>query len=279
MRDDFDARDGDVAAARDLLARGMTRNQLRRSHAAGTLIRVRHGVYAVGRAHPLIVLAAAHGGAVACLSALALWGVWVLGAHDLHVWVGAKGRRHPHDGCRCVDHHDDGVARFGVVSVAQALVQAASCAGRECFFAAYESAWRRGLLSPADRVLIRAQLPARLQRLVDIARADADSGLESLLRLRLAELGIALQCQVWIDTVGRVDFVLDGTIILEVDGRLNHDGVSLRHKDLVRDAYAAAAGYETLRFDYALVVHDWTVVEAAIVARLRAQRAQLQGAL
>lgn len=104
----------------------------------------------------------------------------------------------------------------------------------------------------------------------DLARPEADSGLESLLRLRLADLGIALECQVLVPTVGRVDFLLASRIILEVDGRLNHDGVSLRHKDLVRDAHAAIAGFEALRFDYALVVHSWPVVEAAILARLAA---------
>ena len=43
----------------------------------------------------------------------------------------------------------------------------------------------------------------------------------------------------------------------------------MRHKDLVRDAAAAAQGYETLRFDYALVMHEWHTVEKAIVTRLR----------
>ena len=42
--------------------------------------------------------------------------------------------------------------------------------------------------------------------------------------------------------------------------------MSLRHKDLVRDA-SLPPGYETLRFDSALVLHDWPTVEAAIVAQ------------
>lgn len=236
----------------------------------GIIHRVRHGVYALGSASAVVVTAAAHGGALACVSALRWWGVWVLDDGPPHVWLGAKGRAHAHDGCRCTDHHGAGTARFGVVPVVEALVQAARCGGREVFFAAYESAWRQGLIDAADRVAIRSQLPTRLRRLVDIARPDADSGLESLLRLRLADLGILLACQVLISGVGRVDFVLAGRIILEVDGRQNHDGPSLRHKDLVRDAHAAAAGYETLRFDYSLIVHDWPVVRAAILARLAA---------
>jgi very-short-patch-repair endonuclease len=167
-----------------------------------------------------------------------------------------------------VAHRDDGVAAFGVVPVVHALIQSARCLGPEGFFAAFESAWNLGLLSRSDRALIRQGLPARFRWLVDIARPDAESGIESLLRLRLLRLGIALDCQVLISGVGRVDFLLADRIILEVDGRLNHDGPSRRHHDLVRDAEAAAAGYETLRFDYALVVHDWPRVQRAILAVL-----------
>lgn len=66
-----------------------------------------------------------------------------------------------------------------------------------------------------------------------------------------------------------MDFVLDGVLILETDGRENHDGASFRHRDLVRDAKTAALGYDTLRFDYAMVMYDWPTVEAAIIARRR----------
>lgn len=263
---------GGVARARDLVRPGVTYRDLDRAVAAGVVRRVRHGVYALERALSVVVQAAAHGGAVACLSALRVWGVWVHADPVVHVWLGSKGRAHRHDGCRCIDHHGGGPTRFGIVSVSEALVQAARCASAETLFAAYESAWRLGLIDAADRAWIRATVPAAVRRLLRIARGDSDSGLESILRLRLAHRGIRLQCQVFIRDVGRVDFVLAGRIILEVDGRLNHDGPSLRHKDLVRDAAAAAQGYETLRFDYALIMHNWPLVEEAILARLAHSR-------
>ncbi len=103
---------------------------------------------------------------------------------------------------------------------------------------------------------------------MDLARSDAASGLESVLRLRLHLIGLALASQVAIDGVGRVDFVVGGRLILEVDGEGDHAGSDRRHVDLVRDAAASALGYETLRFDYALVVHDWPTVVAAIRAAL-----------
>ncbi|MGO2932668.1 DUF559 domain-containing protein [Microbacterium sp.] len=68
-----------------------------------------------------------------------------------------------------------------------------------------------------------------------------------------------------------MDFVIGGRVILEADGKLNHRG-DRRHKDLMRDAAASALGYETLRFDYAMIIHDWERVVAAILpALVRAQ--------
>lgn len=266
---------GGCVRSRWLTSRGVTRLQLARAVDRGTLVRVRPGVYAVPDAEPEVVAAAAHGGEVCCVSALRRRGVWVLEPDErLHVRVGRAGRVHPHAGCRCVTHHDGDGAAFGTVSLVHALVQTASCRGAETFFVAFESAWRLGLLTRADRVEIRGNLPARFRYLVDLARPDADSGLESLLRLRLSRLGVTLESQVLIPGVGRVDFLAAGLLILEVDGRLNHDGRTLRHKDLVRDAEAAARGFETLRFDYALVVFDWARVERAILARLSALRSR-----
>lgn len=258
---------------------GASRHDLRRAVAAGAIVRVRDGVYALPEADGLAILAAAHGGELACASALRRRGVWVLDdVGHVHVWVGSRGRRFRHDGCRCVTHHDDGTAGFGAVGVVQALVQMAACLGNEAFFAAFESAWRLGLLGETDRAEVRAGLRAGQRWLVDIACAVADSGLESLLRLRLLQGGVGLECQVWIDTVGRVDFLIDGVLILEADGRTGHSREAERHKDLLRDARAAALGYEILRFDYALIVHDWPTVERAILRRLEDVRRNLRRA-
>lgn len=73
--------------------------------------------------------------------------------------------------------------------------------------------------------------------------------------------------------VGRVDFVIEDRIILEADGKVNHASSTQRHRDLSRDAVASRLGYETLRFDYALIIHEWDTVIAAITAALARARA------
>ncbi|QAY74327.1 DUF559 domain-containing protein [Agromyces protaetiae] len=259
---------GGVATARELDAYGVGRRDLRRALDAGTVIRLRIGVYAVPETPRSVAEAIRHGGVVGCIDVAELHGLWMLRPDDgrAHVSMPPNGRSRPHEGCVCILHWSARPNASAQVSIEIALAQILGCLGAEKFFVCLESALRKRLLDRRALTRLRAAIPAPHRALVDDARWNADSGLESLLRFRLRALGIALRSQVEIPGVGRVDFVLGDRLILEVDGRENHDGPSNRHKDLVRDAAAAALGFRTLRFDYALVVHDWQLVESAILA-------------
>ena len=265
---------GGLARGTHLQQLGFSRRALSRLVQRGEIQRIRDGVFAVAGLSGEVRAATAHGGALTCASALQMLGVWVLHVTAVpHVWLGGDHHRHPHDGCVCVSHFYRGRPPLGCVDIETALRHFLRCAGDEAFFAAYESALRLGLLAKSAQLRLRAALPASARWLVDIARTDADSGLESLLRLRLHLLGLQLDCQVRIEGVGKVDFVIGGRLILEADGKENHDGETRRHKDLVRDAAASRLGFETLRFDYAQIVHDWPSVQAAVLAALRRQHA------
>lgn len=261
---------GGIARGTHLQRLGFDRRSLSRNVDAGEIERLRPGVFASGRVPDDVRTATMHGGATTCVSVLRAHGVWTLPAEDgVHVWLGPGRHGHSHPQCACVVHYYRGTPPLGAAALSVALVHVHRCAGDEAFFAAFESAWRLGKLSAAARARVRSALPQNARWLVDIARSDADSGLESLLRLRLHLLGIRLDCQVTIDGVGRVDFVIGGRLILEADGRSNHDEPSHRHRDLVRDSAASAQGYETLRFDYAQIVHDWATVQEALLAAVR----------
>lgn len=270
---------GPLARTADLRARGVTKHEIARATSTGEIVRVRQGLYGRGDASADGVHAALHGGAPACWRAARLLGLWTLPAGGtaaaLHVWMGHAGERRACDDPRCADrvvhHWDAGDVVLGdPPPVRNVLLQLALCAGEEAFFVALESALRHHRLRSDALIWLGERLPRHLRWLLGFARSDADSGLESLIRLRLHHLGITVRTQVSIDGVGEVDFLVGARLIIEADGRENHDdaGGSLRHKDLVRDARAAALGYETLRFSYALIVHDWPTVAAAIIAKV-----------
>ncbi|MCM3656784.1 type IV toxin-antitoxin system AbiEi family antitoxin domain-containing protein [Agromyces mediolanus] len=267
-------RSGGVARTSELAASGIDRSSLARAVADGEIVRLREGVYAVPDLPVPVQTAIRHGGALGCLSRVHAAGLWVLEPPEtVHVSMPRTGRRRRHEGCRCVTHWSRAPATEPRASLEEALLQLHGCRGSEEFFVALESAMRKRFLTKPRVAALRARLPAKHRWLVDFARWNADSGLESLLRLRLRSLGLELRSQVRVPGVGRVDFVLGDRVILEADGKANHvdapdspSSASKRHKDLVRDAAAAALGFETLRFDYALIVHDWPTVEAAILA-------------
>jgi len=259
---------GRMARTAELVQRGVTERELTRAVRAGEVLRPRQGVYALPGTDEDLLHAAAHGGSVGCAAAALHHGIWVLRTPPTaHVWMGRTGTPRGHrDGCRI--HWTAGHVAVGVLPpVRVALLQLAACADEETFFAALESALRQNRLAPAELRWLADRIPESRVPLLTIARSDADSGLESLVRLRLHRLGISVRTQVWIDGVGEVDFLIGDRLIVEADGKENHDG-DRRHKDLLRDAIAASRGYRTLRFDYDLIVDNWPVVETAILAAL-----------
>jgi very-short-patch-repair endonuclease len=259
---------GGVVRTRDLALAGVDGRSLRLAVLAGAVLRLREGVYASPDTTAAVRVSVTHGGALGCLSRLTAAGLWVLDDDTtVHVSMPRNGRARSHEGCSCVVHWSAAQQWGGMVSVVDALAQALGCRGEEAFFVSLESAMRTRAIDRVGVARLRGLIPSKYRWLVDFARWNADSGLESLLRLRLRRHGISLASQVAIPGVGWVDFVLGDRLILEVDGKPNHVGASMRHKDLVRDAVAAAHGFDTLRFDYAMVVHEWELVEAAILAR------------
>lgn len=266
---------GAIATYAELRGSGIPRRSLENRVRDGRLILVRRGVYATPEICGPLLECARHGGAAACTTAAAHLGLFVLESDPApHVWLKSHAHARAHRDCRCVPHWDDGSrsSAFSLPSVERVLRQILGCRGLEAFFVTLESALRLGLLQPAQLAWLRAATNDEARAAIAFARADADSGIESLLRWRLRERGLEIRSQVHIFAVGVVDFVIGERLIIEVDGRANHEGESLRHKDLVRDANAAAWGYVTLRFDYAMIVHDWETVELAILAHLDRRR-------
>ncbi|MDQ1215668.1 very-short-patch-repair endonuclease [Microbacterium arborescens] len=261
-----------VFTTRELRADGLSRREITAAVDSGRLSRIRIGMYASPGACTSARAIAAHGGSMACVTAARHHGLWTLDDDDEpHVWL-KTGQRAHHDGsCGCIEHwdRDARAAGSGPLPLRQVLRQILGCRGPEHFFVTLESALRQRRLTRDDLRWLRRHTNARGREAVRLARTDADSGLESLLRWRLRKHGLRVRTQVSVFGVGVVDALIGDRLIVELDGRANHHGSAKRHKDLTRDANAASWGYVTLRFDYALVIHDWELVESAILGALR----------
>jgi very-short-patch-repair endonuclease len=106
--------------------------------------------------------------------------------------------------------------------------------------------------------------PQRSRGLVLKARPGSDSGLESIVRQRLTLSGVSFRQQVFFAGIGRVDFVVDDSVVVEIDGWAFHTSVEAFEKDRRRDALLTERGLTVLRFSFRQVMEDWIFVERVI---------------
>ena len=91
--------------------------------------------------------------------------------------------------------------------------------------------------------------------------------LETLARTYFRQAGIRVETQVHIDGVGYVDLLLEGWLIVELDGRQHGEWKQVR-KDQRRNNASVVRGYTVLRYYYDDVVHHPARVLAEVQAVL-----------
>lgn len=232
----------------DLTGSGWTWRRIDEAVGAGVIRRARRDVYLPGEVDAQTFAACEIGGQLACVSELARRGVFVLDSGTLHVRVhaGASRLRGDH---RDVRVHWSGPYCGGAANVdlLDALTDAVQCQGPTEAIATVDSALNRGLLDQSDLAELSRRLPQRRRVLLRLVDAAAEAGSESIMRLVLRRLGFHVESQVDIPGVGRVDFLVDGWLIIECDSKEHHADWAQQRRDRRRDQAAAAQGYATYR--------------------------------
>jgi len=165
------------------------------------------------------------------------------------------------------------------VSMVDAVRQAVRCQTPRAAIATLDSVLHHRVLSPGQVAEAFRALPARFQPLLALVDGSAESGPETFMRLILRAMGVPFRTQVRIDGVGRVDFVVDGWLIIECDSREFHGGWEKQVADRRRDLAAARAGYITIRFLAADIFSRPDEVRAALLDILGALGSQAGRAL
>lgn len=264
-----------VFSRADLLASGLTSREITAAVRDRRLRRTRRDRYTRETLPKEIAQAAQIGGRLTCISLLKLLGVFVLEATSVHVQLsrnssrfrrGADGKYRVHWGCL-----SEG-SPMHVTFLEDAVRHSIRCQGARASIATLDSILHHELLTSEQVRRIFRELPVRFGVLLRLVDSSAESGPETYMRMILRALGLRFEAQVQIDGVGRVDFLVEGWLIVECDSKSFHEGWERQKDDRRRDLAAARRGYITVRPLAEDILYRFSVVQATIdevVAALR----------
>jgi very-short-patch-repair endonuclease len=252
---DFLTRQGGVTRLAHLKRAGFTRSQVGRAVDSGFLVKQRHGVYRLPEANPDFVRAYQLNAAITCLSAASHYRLWTLKAPD-RPHLAACHRRLP---AGLPPHRFSGDVSTllpPVLPLKDVLVHALQCLPELEALVMVECAYNR---SETDPDFLRRLLPGarngRARAVLDLMERGSDSLLETVARVLFRRHGFDVRTQVHIEGIGYVDFLINGCLIVEIDGVGFHLNKPQFKKDIRRNNVGAASGYRVLRYLYEDVLH------------------------
>lgn len=273
---DFVRREGGVVHRSILRNAGFSRSAIRAHLEAHSLIAVRRDWIAVPDSSDLRRTAVAHGARLTCASAAKDHGLWVRDLDRVHLGFDRGGHHRPTAAAAAargqpVLHWQLSlvpVPRHAVVDpLPNALAAVAKCLPFEEAVAVFDSALNLRRISEPQLEQMTRRCGPRFSEVVAAADGRADSGIESLPRVRLARIGISMRLQVMLNG-HRVDGLVGRRLVLQFDGDGYHSSRADRERDRREDAGLVLIGYTVLRYGYEAVCSDWPMVEAEIRAAI-----------
>lgn len=136
-----------------------------------------------------------------------------------------------------------------------------------------ESAVRQGVTTlPYLRERLPGNRNGAARKVLELVDGTADSAIEVVARLLFRSEGIYTETQVDLPGIGIVDFLLEGFLIVEIDGATHLEPRQVK-KDRRRNNAGTLRGYTVLRYGYAEVVYHpeqiieevWQVLRGRVV--------------
>ncbi len=257
---------------------GYTLARIRAEVGAGLLERVIRGWYCRPGAPRDVVKAMRLGGTLGCVSALKLHGAWCPPDTGPHVCFPshasgrrlARGRVSAPDGT--VTHWypkaEASGSAFVVAPMARCIEDMLVCQPAHVVVVLDSLLHRRLVQRTRLDALILAG-PHRMRFLTDHVDGSSESGIESIVRFRLATAGIRAAIQGVFNEQCRLDLEIDGWLVLEIDGRKTHAQEAAFTRDRVRTATIMRDGRVVLQFASATVVYDWDFVLTKVLDVMR----------
>ncbi|MEW1822294.1 DUF559 domain-containing protein [Arthrobacter sp. NPDC080031] len=254
-------------ARRPVLARlGITDGQLRKAVRRGVEQPAR-GVYALASAPVADVALVLNRQIRTCVSAAPFYGLWVIDqSGPLHV-------HHRRNQSACDVLHHGGLLlpahpHRPVAALADVLIHALRCLPWQDSLVMVECAVARGDMTVGFlRERLQGKRNGKAREVLRWVDRGAESMLETLARTYFRRAGIHVQPQFYLDGVGYMDLLLDGWLLVELDGRSHAEWRQVK-KDHRRNNSCVVQGYTVLRYYYSDVVHEPETMVAEVLAVL-----------
>ena len=260
---------GGTARYGDLMRAGHSRSRIQAAVRAGAVQLVRRGLAGVPDGEPEIRTALKVNGLITCISAAKELRLWTIKDPEcLHLWSDHGGLP------KSVATHRSALVGDrlpgGYVPVIDAVLHTLRCRPPLEALVLAESAVRRGAVGQAELVrhLPGPRNGAR-RAVVQRIGKDADSPLEVIARELFRAAGLRVETQVEIRGLGRVDLLIEGRLIVELDGMDFHWTRDAFRKDRRRNNEGVLSGLPTLRYVYEDVVFRPQAVLAQVMSVLR----------
>ena len=262
---------GGAARLSQLRDAGYSRRYVDGAVARGELERVGAGRVVLPTAQREVRIAAMAAARVTCVTGLALLGLPVLHAPKrVHVAT-SNSRSYRAWGLDLRLHRIVGPVDIPV-DVATMVRHASACLDDEALIVTLDGCVRRGFLTTAELAELDVVGRRRWRAVVDRCDPRSESAPETLARLALATLGVLVWPQADIPKVGRVDFLVEDRLVVEIDGRAHHAAPQEFATDRRRDRTLAERGFAVARFPASEVLRDAGAVARHCARRLDSAR-------
>lgn len=212
-----------------------------------------------------MLVALSMGGVLSCASAALAHGLELLERSPrLHVTVARNTAVTPPRGV--VVHRRDVPALDGVTTLARTAADCARCLPPLEALVVIDGILARGVEPHEVVAHLRGRGSGAPRQLVARGSALAGSSGETCARVALEDAGLSVVPQVVIPGVGRVDFVVEGRVVVEIDGFAYHSDPMQFTIDRRRDATLTALGYRVLRFTWADAVRRPDYLVSTVLA-------------
>ena len=240
------------ARFKDLAEAGVSRQDLRAAVSSNRIVRPHRGCYALPDASREVVLSTVFRAQLTCVSWAHRVGLPLeLPARHVHLGVPpSRGlglpRQRP---CDEVLLHRAGA--YDADLAIGHLDIAAGCTTPIQQLALLDAALARGFIVPLELRQLSSGPTRRRDWIRRRVHAGAQSLGESYARVGLAEAGMQVVPQAWLAGVGAVDLLVEGRVVVEVDGHRWHSGQRQFARDRDRDRAVTLLGLTPVRFTHA----------------------------